>query len=157
MKNFRDSEHLFRVAAVFLAGIAVFAVVRSSFVPRSFGEYGHYRGDAIGEIASLPTSFAGHATCETCHADVLEPKKTGKHVGVSCEACHGPLANHADDPGNVVPAKLDAAVLCVKCHEANPAKPSWFKQVVSTEHSAGLSCDTCHQPHSPVIGSGAKQ
>jgi len=29
---------------------------------------------------------------------------------------------------------------------------------VADEHSAGLTCETCHQPHSPLplIGAGAK-
>jgi hypothetical protein len=48
-------------------------------------------------------------------------------------------------------SSFDAAVLCVRCHEANSAKPKTFPQVASAEHSAGLPCDTCHQPHSPAI------
>ena len=43
-------------------------------VPKSFGQYGHYRGAAIGEIAARPVKFAGHETCETCHTDVLDVK-----------------------------------------------------------------------------------
>ena len=65
---------------------------------KSFGQYGHYRGAAIGEIAARPVKFAGHETCETCHTDVLDVKSKGKHAHVNCEACHGPLAKHADDP-----------------------------------------------------------
>jgi hypothetical protein len=42
-------------------------------------------------------------------------------------------------------------VLCAGCHEASSAKPKWFPQVVSDKHSGGVPCDTCHQPHSPVI------
>jgi protein-arginine kinase activator protein McsA len=45
-------------------------------------------------------------------------------------------------------------MLCVRCHEANIAKPKGFPQVVSAEHSTGVSCDTCHQPHSPAINAG---
>jgi hypothetical protein len=70
---------------------------------------------------------------------------------VNCEACHGPQAQHVDDPTSVKPAKLDTAVLCARCHEANAAKPRNFPQVDTEEHSTGLPCDTCHQPHSPVI------
>jgi transcription elongation factor Elf1 len=51
----------------------------------------------------------------------------------------------------VQPAKLDTAVLCVRCHEANLSKPKEFPQVASADHSAGLPCNTCHQPHSPAI------
>jgi protein-arginine kinase activator protein McsA len=54
----------------------------------------------------------------------------------------------------VQPAKLDTAVLCVRCHEANIAKPKGFPQVASADHSNGMPCDTCHQPHSPAIDTG---
>jgi len=150
MSAFRDAGHLFRLLGVFVAGVLLFLVIRAFLVPKSFGEYGHYRGAAL-EIAARPINFAGHEACETCHADVLDKKKGGKHAHVNCEACHGPLAKHADDPGSVTPAKLDTAVLCVRCHEANAAKPKSFPQVVSADHSNGLPCDTCHQPHSPAI------
>jgi hypothetical protein len=153
MNVFKDAGHLFRLAAVFLAGTLVFLGMRAFLVPKSFGQYGHYRGDAIAEIAARPVNFAGHKVCEDCHADVLEKKKGGRHARVNCEACHGPLAKHADDP-SVQPAKLDTAVLCVRCHEENAAKPKSFPQVASADHSTGLACDTCHQPHSPAIAAG---
>jgi uncharacterized CHY-type Zn-finger protein len=156
MKPLQDSGHLFRLAAVFLAGIIVFVVVRNFLIPRSFGQYGHFRGDAIQEIAAKQPVFAGHQACEVCHSDVLDVKSQGKHARVACESCHGALATHADDPGSVQPEKLDTAVLCVRCHEANSAKPKWFPQVVSAEHSSGLPCDTCHKPHSPALDSEPK-
>ena len=157
MNWFKDAGHLLRLASVFAIGLILFLVARGFLVPHSFGQYGHYRGDALADIASRNPHFAGHQTCETCHADVLEKKKDGRHARVNCEACHGPLANHADDPGTVQPVKLDTAVLCVRCHEANAAKPKTFPQVASAEHSAGLPCDTCHQPHSPAISAGAQK
>ncbi len=153
MNVFKDAGHLFRLAAVFMVGTLVFLGMRAFLVPKSFGQYGHYRGNAITEIAARPVNFAGHQTCESCHSDVLDKKKDGRHARVNCEACHGPLAKHADDP-SVQPTKLDAAVLCVRCHEANAAKPKGFPQVASADHSAGLPCDTCHQPHSPAITAG---
>jgi hypothetical protein len=155
MNVFKDAGHLFRLAGVFIAGTVLFLVVRGFLVPKSFGQYGHYRANAIAELAARPVKFAGHQTCETCHADVLEKKKDGKHARVNCEACHGPLAGHADDPTSVTPAKLDTAVLCARCHEENAAKPKSFPQVATADHSTGLPCDTCHQPHSPAIGAGA--
>ena len=151
MNAFKDAGHIFRLAGVFAFGILLFLVLRSFLVPKSFGQYGHYRGNALSEIAARPFNFAGHETCETCHTDVLEKKKDGKHAHVNCEACHGALARHADDPGSVTPEKLDTAILCVRCHEANAAKPRGFPQVASADHSSGLPCDTCHQPHSPAI------
>jgi len=156
MNSFKDAGHLLRLAAVFFGGFVAFLVIRGFLVPKSFGEYGHYRGDAIREIAARPVNYAGHQTCETCHADVLDKKKDGRHARVNCEACHGPLAVHAGDP-SVPPAKLDTAVLCARCHEANAAKPRAFPQLATAEHSAGLPCDTCHQPHSPAIAAGGAQ
>ena len=154
MRGFKDAEHLFRLLTLFGIGVIVFLLLRSSLVPRSFGQYGHYRGDAIMEVAARAPAFAGHQTCETCHNDVAELKLTGKHARVNCEACHGALAKHADDPSSLQPVKLEAAKLCVRCHEANAAKPKSFPQVVSADHSGGAACDLCHQPHHPSITSG---
>ncbi len=157
MKTFRDSEHLLRFALLFAIVFVLFLVVRHFVVPRSFGEYGHYRGAAIAEIAARPIHFAGQSACETCHTDIAATKKAGMHAGVHCEACHGPLASHAANPASVQPPKLDTAVLCVRCHAASAAKPKNFPQVAAAQHSGGLACETCHHPHSPAIqGGGAK-
>jgi hypothetical protein len=148
---FKDIEHLVRLAIVMLIAVVAFVVLRATVVPRSFGEYGHYRGAAIAEIAARPLVFAGHEACETCHSDVADLKRQGKHVVVACEACHEAAASHAEDPGSIKPAKLDTAILCARCHEANSAKPKTFPQVVTADHSSGVACDTCHQPHKPKI------
>ncbi len=154
MSVFKDAGHLLRFAGLFVLAFIVFLVVRHYIVPKSFGEYGHYRGAAIGEIAARPVHFAGHQACEACHTDVLDVKKNGKHAHVNCEACHGPLAAHANDPASVTPAKLDTAVLCVRCHSASAARPKGFPQVEAAEHSNGLPCETCHNPHSPAMNAG---
>lgn len=156
MDRFKNSSHLFRLAFLFLFGFAVLAVLRGVLLPKSFGKYGHFRGDAMSEIAARPVHYAGHDTCETCHAEVLEKKSKGTHAHVACESCHGPLQAHAEDP-SVKPVKLEAATLCKRCHESNAAKPKKFPQVATEEHSGGLPCDTCHQPHSPKIEAQAKQ
>ena len=114
------------MAAVFVVGIVLFLVLRGIFVPRSFGQYGFYRGAAIADTASRPVVFAGHLACESCHTDVHDLKSKGVHARVACESCHGPLAKHADDPTSLQPPKIDVAVLCVRCHEANIAKPKTF-------------------------------
>ena len=151
MSVFKDAGHLFRFAGLFVLAFLVFLVVRHFVVPKSFGQYGHYRGAAIGEIAARPAKYAGHESCESCHADVLDVKKAGKHAHVNCEACHGPLAKHADDPASVTPVLPDTAVLCARCHAASAAKPKGFPQVAPEDHSMGLACETCHKPHSPGL------
>ena len=146
-----DAGHLLRLAAVFAVGLALFLIVRSVLVPKSFGRYGHYRADAIKEIAALPVSYAGHETCEGCHTDQAEVKSKGVHRHVACESCHGPQAKHAEDPASVQPQLPEVAKLCVRCHAENLAKPATFPQVNAEEHSSGAACDTCHKPHSPAI------
>lgn len=158
MSRFKDAKHLFRLAGFFGIGLVAMILARTLLVPKSFGKYGPYRGDAVTEIASLPVAFAGHQACEACHSDVVDVKTKGSHKGVNCEACHGALAKHVDDPGSVQPAKLDTLVLCVRCHEVNGARPKTFPQITSKDHNeAGLPCETCHQPHSPRIETGVKR
>jgi len=150
MNAFKDAGHLFRFLGLFVLAFLLFLVLREFVVPKSFGQYGHYRGAAIGEIGSLAVRFAGHQACETCHSDIADTKSKGKHEQVSCEACHGALGAHTEDPVNVVPVKLDTAVLCARCHTASAAKPQGFPQVDPADHYAGVSCETCHNPHNPM-------
>lgn len=147
---FRNIEHLVRLAVVMALALIVFIIFRAAIVPKSFGQYGHYRGAAISEVASRSIRIAGRDTCEGCHTDVADQKKLGRHVVLSCEACHGAQGKHAEDPANVRPPKLDTTV-CARCHEANSAKPKTFPQVVMADHAGGIACDTCHQPHKPKI------
>jgi hypothetical protein len=60
MSTFKDAGHLFRFAGLFVLAFLVFLVVRHFVVPKSFGQYGHYRGASMGEIAAHPVQFAGH-------------------------------------------------------------------------------------------------
>jgi len=54
MSKFRDSKHLIRLAVVFLLGAVVFVALRAAVIPKSFGRYGPYRGDAIKELTAQP-------------------------------------------------------------------------------------------------------
>lgn len=148
---FRHSAHLIRPAIVMLAGLGVFLVVRSAVIPQAFGQYGHYRPGALADIRARSIVYAGQDTCLPCHDDEAKMRAAGKHAHVACEACHGPLAQHADDPGSVKPTLPDVANLCRRCHEKDAAKPSWFPQVVTAEHNSGISCKDCHQPHNPHL------
>ena len=140
MNAFKDAGHLFRLAAVFLViGILVFLGLRAFLVPKSFGEYGHYRGNAIGEIAARPVNFAGHQTCEDLPCRRPGKEESRKARAGQLRSVSWALAKHADDPASVQPAELDTAVLCVRCHEANVAKPKAFPQVVSADHSSGIA------------------
>ena len=148
-KLLNESEHLIRLVLVLGIGLFIFFVIRWAVVPPSFGKLGHYRAASLDDIMARPIKFAGHATCEACHDEILQTKNQGKHAKVSCEACHGGSAAHVADPTTNKAVKPDVATLCVRCHEADPAKPKWFPQVVTKDHSQGLPCNTCHNPHRP--------
>ena len=47
MSLFKDAGHLFRFAGLFVVVFLVFLGIRGFVVPKSFGQYDHYRGDAI--------------------------------------------------------------------------------------------------------------
>lgn len=151
MKFLKDAGHLFRFAGLFVLAFLVFLAVRGFVVPKTFGQYGHYRGAAIADIAARSVKFAGHQACVGCHSDIAETKTKGSHAQVNCEACHGPLANHVDDPSTVTPQRPNSLVLCVRCHTASAAKPKNFPQVDPADHMGGVPCESCHNPHSPAM------
>ena len=155
--RFKDSAHLISIAVVFLLGGVVFMALRAAVIPKSFGEFGPYRGKALLEMEAKPVKYAGHEVCEGCHPDVAETKAKGVHAHVNCETCHGAQAKHADDPATVKPVLPEVAKLCVRCHSENVAKPSGFPQVNAAEHSGGQDCKACHQPHSPGFDAGGKK
>ena len=148
---FRDAAHLIRPALVLLAGAGLFLVIREVVVPKDFGKYGHYRAGALDMISARPIAYAGQSQCVLCHDAEAKAHEGGKHASVHCEACHGPLAKHADDPTANRPKLPDVANLCWRCHEKDTAKPKGFPQVDTVAHSQGMLCNTCHQPHSPQL------
>lgn len=132
-----------------LAALGVFMAIRAAVIPTGFGKYGHYRAGALDAARSKPIAYAGQDTCVLCHEDQARARGAGRHARVSCEACHGPLAKHANDPTSLKPTRPDSAALCRRCHEKEPAKPAAHPQVATAEHSGGAPCNTCHQPHNP--------
>ncbi len=146
---FKDKEHLLRVAGLFLAGIVLFVIARAIFVPKTFGEYGHYRGGALADVRAKAVVYAGRAACVECHTEEGERWKGGKHHGIGCETCHGALGKHAADPSSLKPVKPDAKTLCLTCHAVNVAKPAKFPQIDPKDHMDGGLCTTCHDQHAP--------
>lgn len=151
MPSWKDASHLIRLVVLLCAGIAAFLVIRAAVVPEGFGKYGHFRAGALEDVRSRAITYAGRAACEACHPDEVAAKQKGKHAVMSCEACHGPLAKHAEDPSEK-PKLPEVSQLCVRCHEASSARPKGFPQVIAKEHAGGEACNTCHKPHTPKFG-----
>jgi hypothetical protein len=149
--RFSDVQHLVRMAALFIAGVVVFLILRALLVPEGFGVWGHFRAGALDDNRARPLRFAGREACAECHADVLDARVGSKHAAIGCEACHGPLAAHAADPDAARASRPEAAPLCRSCHERNVARPAAFPQIDPAEHGGGEPCLACHQPHHPDV------
>jgi len=127
--------------------VATYLVARYYLTPTSFGRFGWYRADALGELASRPTVFAGKKACDECHSDHIQKLAKAEHKTLSYEACHGVAQAHVDNPD----LKLEKLTFthCVRCHEASPSRPKWLKQINSKDHYTGQRCTECHSPHQP--------
>jgi hypothetical protein len=147
MRRFRLPPQIFRLVLLTVAIVASYAVARVFLTPQSFGEFGWYRGNALGEIAARTPVYAGKQACDECHSEILQKLAKDSHKTLSCEACHGVSKEHAENP-DVLPVKLTGSH-CIRCHEANPSRPAWFKQIVVKEHYNG-KCSECHIPHQPT-------
>ena len=146
MRPFKLPPQILRLVLLTLAIVGSYLVARAFLTPASFGQYGWYRGAALAEIAARPPVFAGKKACDECHSDILHKLAVDAHKTLSCEACHGVSREHGDNP-DILPDKTTGSH-CIRCHEANPARPVWFKQIVVKDHYSG-KCTECHLPHQP--------
>lgn len=135
-----------RLLLLTIAIIVSYSIARFFLTPPSFGEYGWFRADALKEIASQPRTYAGKKACGECHSEQIKQIESFEHKTLSCEACHGAALAHAEDPDVKVPK---FAYNCVRCHESDPSKPKWLKQINSRKHYPGQKCTECHMPHHP--------
>ena len=144
---FKMPPQLFRIVLLAVGIVVVYSVARYFLTPPTFGEYGWFRGAALAELATRDRVYAGKNACEECHSGEYQKLMKHEHKSLSCEACHGPGEAHVENP-DVKMAVLHYS-LCLRCHEANPSRPKWHKQIVSKDHYPG-KCTDCHVPHSPL-------
>src|SRR5215471_2254775 len=138
---------LSRLLLLAIGIVAAYLVARYFLTPPSFGQYGWYRGEALAEVAAHEPVFAGKKACEECHSGEMDKLSKAEHKTLSCESCHGVGRAHADNP-DISIAKLTFSH-CVRCHERDPSRPAWLKQINSRVHYAGQRCTECHVPHQP--------
>jgi len=139
-----------RILLAFILVIAALVVIRAKFVPESFGDIGHYRADAIPEIAALPISYAGLQACVECHDDTGEKKARSYHRGLTCEGCHEAGAAHVADPAESTPFMPTGRTVCLRCHEYLASRPTGFPQIIEKIHNPMEPCTSCHDPHDPT-------
>ena len=147
MRRFQMPPQILRLVLLTLAIVGSYMVARVFLTPATFGQYGWYRGAALEELAARTPVYADKKACDECHSDILHKLAGDAHKTLSCEACHGVSRTHADDP-DILPVKLTGSH-CIRCHEANPSRPAWFKQIVVKDHYSG-KCTECHIPHQPT-------
>ena len=146
---FQMPPQLLRIFLLAVGIVVAYSIARYFLTPASFKQYGWYRGAALAELATRDRTYAGKSACEVCHPDEYQKLVKHEHNGLACESCHGPGEAHAHDPrkDNIERSSYAA---CLRCHEANPSRPKWHKQIVSKDHYTGSKCTECHVPHSPL-------
>lgn len=120
---------------------------------------------------------AGMVRCFACHStgylQLTEDKSIApSELGVHCEVCHGPSADHAANPHSVHPRNpgrmngVEMNTLCGSCHRAQSSaedtpdlrdpwnsrhQPLLLAASACFQKSNGrLTCITCHAPHKPL-------
>jgi hypothetical protein len=146
VKAFFAGVGLFAVLLVGLVGVAV-------VVPWVYAEYGFHPEENARSWAALTPQYADTAVCQRCHEPQYAAWDGERHASVTCESCHGPLAEHAatapvEAPAGSLGIVMPDEGLCAICHEQSPAKPAAFAQVDLAEHYAGGRCLNCHDSHS---------
>lgn len=176
MRSLKIPPQIVRLILLTLGIVGSYLIARAFLTPPSFGELGWYRANSLEEIASHTPVIAGRKACEECHSEIFPKLAKGPHKTISCETCHGVSRDHANNPdikagvireqvtgaevrpaataelgtnGIVAVAGSYTGVHCMRCHEANPSRPAWFKQITLKTHYSG-KCTECHLPHQPT-------
>ncbi|MHC4141559.1 MAG: cytochrome C [Planctomycetota bacterium] len=153
------SKHIIRAVLLLILIAVVFVVVRHFLIPRSFGDYGHYRSDSIAEIAARPLAHGGPQACVECHAEDTEWVLAEEHGSVACEVCHAPLVTHVVGGEKIADMRVRRTTeLCAWCHQRLAARPATFPQVNLVEHVTQREveftedvCWSCHEiAHDPI-------
>ena len=159
--------HIYRLVVLLGIGAAGFAAIRNLAIPESWDDENFYRVDSLQELKLQPLRFGGNTACagSGCHQDqrVAEHREhftaltRGKHGGLACETCHGPLARHVSGSRRVTPALINREnTLCLGCHAPLVSRPEGFPQfsAENTGHwyfdvEITTPCRDCHDPHEP--------
>lgn len=175
MKFLRDTFHLWILFGLLGLVAYGFLAARSQLVPKSFGEQGPYRAEALTEIAAKPSVFQADNVCHQCHEAVQKEREHSLHKAVSCVHCHGLAQEHvalareaAKTSGKALKkasawdgdfrTSIDLYITrdrkaCLACHEAAVGMPEKFKKIDVAKHledqgaSDPKSRETCFECH----------
>lgn len=136
---------------LFVILTAIFIIGRKLLIPKTFGEYGHYRAAAVDLNIAVNIQYAGQQICGECHDDVVATKRHHPHRNISCESCHGPAVAHTEAPDEhdlIIPKERE---FCILCHDYNPSRPKGFPQIDVQTHNPSKPCNECHDAHAPAL------
>jgi predicted CXXCH cytochrome family protein len=165
--NVSPRSHLYRLVALLVIVAVAFVAIRGLAIPESWDSEKFYRVNSLEDLKLQPLQIGGNDSCagSDCHDQqrVVKHKEhfnahaKGKHSGLACENCHGPLSDHIAN-GKYVTAALVSRdnALCLGCHGPLISRPKnfpqfnaentghWYFDVEITQH-----CHECHDPHEP--------
>jgi len=148
--HFFIPPQLKRLGLAFAIFISAFLIIRQFLVPKTFGQYGFYRGASLEENEQFPVKYAGKKVCFDCHQDIDDLKQQDVHSEISCETCHGPGKMHSENGDITILEKPVSRESCGICHSKNAAKQqNAIYQVNLKEHNVKKKCIECHNPHQP--------
>lgn len=156
-------SHLYRLGIVLTAFFAIALLVRWWATPASWNYDldNWYRLDAEKLAASQPLIYGGNDSCRECHAAAIKKLGNFRHKGLSCESCHGPLADHVREGKKFAVAIVDKSRWqCQNCHAEQINRPEDFPQFSKTgwigkrvrkhaELDDVTPCLKCHDAHDP--------
>jgi predicted CxxxxCH...CXXCH cytochrome family protein len=134
-----------------------FLIVKAVATPASWNHHDWYRGNSPIEIAALPLVYGGNESCQDCHKYEHDTLLEFKHKTLSCESCHGALADHIEENEKIMSAEVDeSAWQCLNCHSKQINRPKEFPQFTKNVewHEAfekGMACVACHDAHDPGL------
>ena len=142
-----------RIILVFSCFILLFLFLKNYLKDDSFGEFGHYRGDALYENSVQSVKYVDQATCNDCHQGIVDLVQEGLHDIVGCQICHGPGYLHIDTVEYTKLEIIDTREHCGTCHYMHPARPkNAINQIDPLDHNTDDDkCINCHNPHQPWL------
>ncbi|NQU58983.1 MAG: hypothetical protein HQ513_17265 [Rhodospirillales bacterium] len=150
--------HLVRLVAVLVGAIFIFLVIKEVVTPASWNYEDWYRTDALALNESYEAFYGGNDSCVACHEEVNQELAEFKHQALSCESCHGALADHVKEGVKIAEAQVDdeSTWQCLNCHDARVTKPVNFPQFDKKQNEdhrniePDMVCIACHTPHDPT-------
>ena len=114
------------------------------------GPHGHAADDPV--FQEEWTTQGKPGACLVCHVTGYDPATaTWEADGVTCEACHSPVAT--DHPKSPMPVDRSTD-LCGRCH--SDTRFGWQEWKLSAHYQRGMDCTVCHDPHSASLKQVAK-